>query len=462
MIEAAVFERYRVDGRRVRLLKRGERGAGPVVYWLNREQRLADNWPLIHAQDLALCHQRGLLVAFCLQSAYLQASGRHFRFMLEGLKELASGLAAHGIGFLLLTGEPPEVLPPLLDRLDAHSLVTDFNPLRLKGQWQQSVAGRITVEFHEVDGHNIVPCWHASGKKEFAAYTFRPKIQRLLPEFLTDFPPLVRHPYPCDVSSPPIDWLSLTAAYPAKPAAYGRVPEPGEKAGKAALQDFIDQRLAAYERVRNDPLALGQSGLSPYFHFGQLAPQRAALAISAAEGMTESRAAFLEELIVRRELADNFCYYCGDYDRFAGFPDWAKATLDAHRRDPRQHLYSEQQFRDAETHEELWNCCQRLLVRDGRLHGYLRMYWAKKILEWSESPEEALRIGLLLNDAYAYDGRDPNGYVGVAWSVGGVHDRAWPERPVFGKIRYMNENGCRRKFDVTALLAREGGQAATG
>ena len=189
---------------------------------------------------------------------------------------------------------------------------------------------------------------------------------------------------------------------------------------------------------RNDPLKNGQSGLSPYLHFGQIAAQRVALEVMGSAGPTDARKAFLEELIVRRELSDNFCFYNPRYDRVDGFPAWARATLDRHRRDPRDYLYTPEQFEQARTHDDLWNAAQREMVRTGKMHGYLRMYWAKKILEWTPSPEEALKIAITLNDRYELDGRDPNGYAGIAWSLGGVHDRPWGERKVFGMIRYMS------------------------
>ena len=225
------------------------------------------------------------------------------------------------------------------------------------------------------------------------------------------------------------------------------------------LDDFLG-RLDAYQD-RNDPTKKGQSNLSPYFHFGQVGPQRVALDVLEAISMspdeiTDIRSVahgFLEELIIRRELSDNYLWYNDQYDRFEGFPDWAQKTLNEHRDDPREYEYHLEDWEAAATHDELWNAAQREMVQTGKMHGFMRMYWAKKILEWTHTPDEALAIAIALNDKYELDGRDPNGYVGVAWSIGGVHDRAWTERPVYGKIRYMNENGCRRKFDVDAYIA---------
>jgi len=237
---------------------------------------------------------------------------------------------------------------------------------------------------------------------------------------------------------------------------------PGEDEALAALDRFCRERLAGYDTARNDPTVAGQSDLSPYFHFGQLAPQRAALAVSRHGG--DGAEAYLEELIVRRELSDNFCHHNEDYDRYEGLPEWARRTLEDHLVDPREHLYDLDAFEAGQTHDPLWNAAQTELVVRGKMHGYLRMYWAKKILEWTRDPGEALDLAITLNDRYSLDGRDPNGYVGCAWSVGGVHDRPWTERPIFGKVRYMNYNGCKRKFrvdryvDAMARLAREAGR----
>jgi deoxyribodipyrimidine photo-lyase len=215
----------------------------------------------------------------------------------------------------------------------------------------------------------------------------------------------------------------------------------------------LDERLPNYAADRNNPCVQGQSGVSPYLHFGHLSPQRLAFTVSHSELAREVKDDFLEELVVRRELADNFCFYEPAYDHISGFSDWAQKTLQDHKKDKRDYLYGLSRLEQAATHEPLWNACQMDLVNRGKLHGFLRMYWAKKILEWTRSPEEALEYAILLNDRYSLDGRDPNGYTGIAWSIGGVHDRAWKERPVFGKIRYMNEAGCRRKFDVAAYIS---------
>jgi len=432
----------------------------PVVYWMSREQRVQDNWALLHAQKLALERKVPLCVVFTLADLFLGATLRQYGFMLRGLAQVADRLAGLKIPFILLRGEPVDSMLRFVQLHPVGALVVDFDPLSIKRRWRDTVAESAGVACIEVDSHNVVPCRVASPKLEFGAYTLRPKLNRLLPDFLEDFPKLQQHPFAGEnlqVSTfPPesgidalLDSLSLD----------GRVPEltsilAGESAAHRRLLGFVENGLEGYDTLRNDPNSTGQSALSPYLHFGQIAPQRVALVVSRSAGNTVSGAAFLEELIVRRELSDNFCWYNPNYASVAGFPEWAKKSIALHRDDRREHLYSQEQFEKAATHDRLWNAAQQQMVMTGTMHGYLRMYWAKKILEWTESVEEALEIAIYLNDRYQLDGRDPNGYAGIAWSIGGLHDRAWGERPVFGKIRYMNEKGCRRKFDVERYCAR--------
>ncbi len=444
-----------VDARRVRVLQKAAAGPGPVVWWLSRDQRVRDNWALLFAQELALAAGAPLIAVFCLVPAFLGATLRHYAFMLRGLAETARNLAGLNIPLVLLQGEPAEALPRFLQTVKAGVLVTDFDPLRLKRAWKAAVARQVALPFYEVDAHNIIPCWQASPKQEWAAYSFRPKVRRALPEFLTDFPEVIRHPHRAGIfaSFPDVDKLLAALPVDRSVAEVGWL-TPGPAAGEKLLAHFLEHKLAAYPESRNDPLRDGQSHLSPYLHFGQLSAQRVALAVLKADVPPAAREAFLEELIVRRELSDNFCFYQPDYDRFAGFPPWAQKTLNDHRADPREFSYSREAFESGRTHDELWNAAQREMVQTGKMHGYLRMYWAKKILEWSPSPEAALETAIYLNDRYELDGRDPNGYTGIAWSLGGVHDRAWKERPIFGKIRYMGLRGMQGRFAVKDYAAR--------
>lgn len=443
-----------MNTKRVRYLRDTEYEGGPIVYWMQRDQRVRDNWALLYAQQTALEHNAPLVVIFNLVPDFLEATWRQYYFMLEGLKEVEEELKKHNIPFIMLTGEPKTNIPSFLNDIEAGMLVSDFNPLRMIRKWKRGVYNETNIPYHEVDAHNIVPMWEASDKEEFAAYTIRPKINKLLDEYLEEFDSLKKMPedkikikntkwnklkglLKINFDVEPVEWLT-----------------PGETAAHKVLENFINNKFEEYDKERNNPNKDAQSHLSPYFHFGQLAPQRAALAafpITEPE-YEESRKSFLEEMIIRRELSDNFCYYNKNYDSHKGFHNWAQETFNQHKNDPRLYTYTLKQFENAETHEALWNAAQMEMVTRGKMHGYMRMYWAKKILEWTRSPEEAMEIAIYLNDKYELDGRDPNGYAGIAWSIGGVHDRAWSERPIYGKIRYMNENGARRKFDVDSYI----------
>lgn len=436
--------------RRARLLSQVPPGPGPVLYWLGRDQRAAGNWALLYAQALALERKAPLAVVFTLTPGYLGAGPRMYDFMLRGLAALEVRLTAAGIPFFLLRGDPPAAFDAFAKQTNAGAGVVDFDPLRLKRRWRQKAAE--TLALFEVDAHNIVPAWVVSQKAEWGAYTLRPKIHRLLSDYLTDFPPLVRHPFPWKTAVKAVDWEAVRKECGA--GAPGPLPS-GEAAAVKALALFLRQRLEGYDEKRNDPNADGQSELSAYLHFGQLSAQRAAKEARRVGWESKDGQAFLEQLIVRRELSDNFCLYNPHYDLFEGFPAWAQKTLNEHRRDQRPFLYSREQFEAAATHDPLWNAAQREMVNTGKMHGYMRMYWAKKILEWSPSPEEALATAIFLNDRYELDGRDPNGYAGIAWAIGGTHDRPWFDRPIYGMIRYMSEGGARGKFDVKAYIQRQ-------
>ena len=445
---------HEIAPQRVRLLKEGNDTGGPVVYWMTREQRVADNWALLQAQNFAMKHKRPLVVVFCLVPDYPGANIRHYGFMLKGLQEVEHNLQKLEIPFILLPGNPPETLARYLKKIKGAFLVTDFDPLRIKRFWQNDVAANMEGSFYVIDGHNIVPCWHASPKQEYGAYTLRPKLKKLLPGFLCDFPAIVSHSVGSKkISAAPVDWQKMYSYVRDHSVQEVDWLMPGETAARVSAERFVKEGLQKYIQNRNDPNLDGQSNISPYLHFGHVAPQRVALLVNGSKIYAEAKEAFLEELIIRRELADNFCYYNENYDRFEGFPNWARKTLNDHRADKREYQYSRETFEQGKTHDELWNAAQHQMVEWGKMHGYLRMYWAKKILEWSASPEQALRTAVCLNDKYELDGRDPNGYTGIAWSMGGVHDRAWKERTVLGKVRYMSYAGCVRKFDVKQYVA---------
>jgi deoxyribodipyrimidine photo-lyase len=441
-----------VDDRRIRCLKEGTPG-GPVIYWMSRDQRVVGNWALLYAREMAERLGSPLAVLFCLVPRFLDATMRQYDFMLRGLADIEKRLAHLRIPFFLHAGEPPERVPGFIKEQKAGCLVTDFDPVRIKREWKDGAIARVGVPVYEVDAHNIVPCWVASPKREFGAYTIRPKIRRLLTEFLVPYPAIKPPPEPWKTDVPAVDWRGVREALDVDsgvaPVAWTK---PGETAAREALARFVGSGLHAYADARNDPMKEAQSHLSPYLHFGHISSQEAALAVAAAKAPGTAKDAFLEELIVRKELSDNFCFYTADYDRTSCFPDWAKKTLEAHRSDRRGYVYSVGELEEGRTHDELWNAAQLEMARQGKMHGYLRMYWAKKILEWTSAPEEAMETAIYLNDRYELDGRDPNGYAGIAWSIGGVHDRAWGERPIFGKIRYMSYGGAKSKFDIKAYV----------
>ncbi len=438
--------------RRGRRIRPGKSGQGPVVYWMSRDQRVTDNWGLLWAQQEAIIYRKSLLVVFCLTEDYPDTTPVQLNFVLQGLGPIVTTLQKLGIGWIFLKDYPNKILPKLLCDIEAHSLVCDFNPLKSHKIWQQQLKEQLSIPFHEVDSHNIIPAWTTSNKREYAAYTIRPKIKRLQVDFLTDIPAPSAHPFPCaaNLISEQKMW-HIPNLFDTSTSIFFSIPSGQDEALNAARR-FIKSGLQTYGTTRNNPCQNGQSGLSPYLHFGQLSAQKLARMVLATGAPYEITEPFLEELIIRRELSDNFCLYEENYDNMEGFSNWAQTTLDQHRKDTRDFSYSLEALEQAKTHELLWNCCQRDLVRNGKLHGFLRMYWAKKILEWTKDPETALKYAITLNNKYSIDGHDPNGYAGIAWSIGGVHDRAWGERPVFGKIRYMNETGCRRKFDVKSYI----------
>lgn len=439
--------RIAINPKRMRVIRGGEI-KGPVVYWMSRDQRVADNWSLIYALGLARELNEPVAVVFCIAPGFLNATGRSYKFMIDGLRKVEHRLKGMNVTFMLLHGEPVDAIPSLIDDSGAGILVTDFSPLRISLTWKSRIAERVSIPIHEVDAHNIVPCWIASEKQEWSAQTFRRKIKKHLPEFLERFPEI----------NPPLrewkdyvenDWSSVESSLNLK--AYTSAPYlSGEDVADEQLKSFIKGKLEVYALHHNNPTKDAESGLSPYLHFGQISAQRVALAITNRGDYGE----FLDELIVRRELSDNFCYYNDRYDSFNGLPEWARKTLNDHRGDRREYLYTLAELEEGRTHDDLWNAAQLEMLIKGKMHGYMRMYWAKKILEWSESPEIALSRAIYLNDRYELDGRDPNGYVGCAWSIGGLHDRPFRERPIFGKIRYMSYEGLRRKFDVEEYKRR--------
>lgn len=405
---------------------------GPVVYWMSRDQRVQDNWALVYAQQEAIKAKVALHVVFALQNEFLNANQRIIEFMKNGLGLVAKELKSLNISFSLLLGDPNIQVPKFIHQQKATLLVTDFSPLKIKLEWQKRIAAAVPCPLHIVDAHNIIPPWIPSQKQEYAARTFRPKVFALIDRFLTDIPQITVHPNGKAIVT------SDTILHAQR------------------LDSTIDifaplkHTLNRYED-RNNPLAHATTKFSKALHFGHISAQRLALYVKTYPKST-ARDSFFEQLIVRRELAENYCYYNENYDNTKGFPLWAIQTLRVHASDKREYLYTQEEFEHAKTHEHFWNAIQTDLIKNGYLNGYLRMYWAKKILEWTSNAEVAQQIAIYLNDKYQFDGRDPNGYTGIAWAIGGVHDRPWFNRPIFGTIRYMNESGAKRKFNVEEYI----------
>ncbi len=427
-----------------------------MVYWMQRDQRVHENWAFLYALQVANERKVGLVVVFNLVQTFGDASFRHYDFMFKGLQEVQKNLQQLDIPFVLLQGEPAQTLPDFVHANVVGEVVCDFNPLRFTRAWRETVAEKISVRSSEVDARNVVPCWVASDKQEYAAYTFRPKLHKQLAEFLTDFPSVRSPKTPSTVASSTIDWGALRQSFvgisDTSPVTWLT---PGNEAAKRRTKTFITDDLHTYDEKRNDPNESALSNLSPYLHFGHISAQWVALQVRSATDIDKtSREAFLEELLVRRELTDNYCFYNPKYDSVAGAHVWAQKTIAEHAGDEREHLYERTELEAAKTHDELWNAMQVQMVTEGKMHGWCRMYWAKKILEWSPDTQTAINSALYLNDKYELDGNDPNGVVGVMWSICGVHDRAWNERPIFGKIRYMNFNGAKRKFNIQTYIDR--------
>ena len=427
-----------------------------VVYWMQRAQRATDNPALDAAIDAANALRLPVVAYFGLTPAYPNANRRHYAFLADGLPEIARGLRARGVGFVLRRHPDHDVARFCTDAR-ASLLVGDENPLREPERWRREAAAALRVPFWTVDADVVVPT-ALLGKEQYAARTIRPRLQPLIPRFLQPrAEPRARVAWRGTREAAGLPAVAATVAGLDVDSSAGRVTSfrGGPGAARRALARFVKERLRGYAGGRNHPELDATSQLSPYLHFGHIGPREVARAVRDADAPREDRDAFLEEFIVRRELAVNFVRFNPRYDRLDGCEPWARRTLEAHAADRREPSYSLARLEAADTHDPLWNAAQVQMVETGWMHGYVRMYWAKKILEWTRNPDEAFARAVLLNDRYELDGRDPNGYTGIAWAVGGKHDRAWgPERPVYGTIRYMSFASTSRKFDCARYVRR--------
>lgn len=428
-----------------------------VLYWMQASQRTRYNHALEYSLRDANLRGLPLVVCFCLTSFYPEAQHRHFQFMLDGVIDVAHDLKERGIRFVLLLGDIPDEICRI--GRDAAIVYTDRGYQRHQKEWRRRVAETLVSSVVQVESNVVVPVEVASNKREYAARTLRPKINAHVESYLRGLqrlePKCGYYQGAIEGSHDPIE-IDLRAITPAiddttPPVANVRG---GMYRAAELLERFISQRLDRFGTDRNDPVGSATSELSPYLHFGQISPIEILLAAERALGSDdESVRTLKEELIVRRELAINFVNYEPNYDSYQALPEWARATLDNHRDDQRDYLYDFDAFTAAETHDPYWNAAMNEMKTTGRMRGYMRMYWGKKVLEWTESPESAYAILLTLNNAWFLDGRDPNSYANVGW-IFGLHDRPWGERPVYGKVRYMNANGLRRKFDIDEYVRR--------
>ena len=448
-----------VQKERIKALnQRGVKKGAYVLYWMQASQRAEFNHALEYAILKANELHQPVLVFFGITDQFPEANERHYYFMLEGLKEIRHSLEKRGIQMVILHKSPEVGVLPLAKK--ASLAVVDRGYLRMQKAWRDYVSRRMDCSLIQVESDVVVPVEETSPKEEYAAATIRPKIAKKLDFFLApldEHAPLVDSlslefdSFDIDDLEKAISKLRIDRSAKKVSSFHG-----GAKEAQKHLQVFLETKLDHFPKLRNDPTLDYLSHMSPYLHFGQISPLFIALQVK--KTTSPGIEAFLEELIVRRELSMNFVFYNGKYDSFEAIPEWAKKTLKAHQKNRRKYTYNLEELENAKTHDPYWNAAQKEMLFKGKMHGYMRMYWGKKIIEWSKTPEEAFRVALYLNNKYELDGRDPNGFTGVAWCFG-KHDRPWAERPTFGNVRYMNDKGLKRKFDADEyvnMMARIG------
>jgi len=432
-----------------------------VLYWAQANRRVDANHGLAYAITIANRLDVPVLYYEALDCGCPQATDRVFTFILENVPETRRRLAEIGAGYVFYLrrtrSDPNDVFYRLAAA--ATAVVTDDYPASSARLHNSSVPGKLSIPYYAVDSSCVVPMSRLT-KREYGAYTIRPKIKKALPGRLEPIglPEIRRRfrgvppAYHTEVRSSRIPELVAAcdinhAAGPSLSFAGGR------GAALRCLERFLEERLSRYGAGRNNPAANVTSDLSPYLRHGMISALETALAArSYGRALGISTEEFLEELIVRRELAFNFARHTEDPGRLENLPDWARKTLGQHDGDPRNPSYTLEQFEMARTHDPLWNAAQTEMRLRGKIHGYYRMYWGKKIIEWAPAHQEALDAMLRIHDTYALDGGDPNTYAGILWCFG-LHDRPWKKRPVFGSIRYMSFDGMKRKTDVDAYIS---------
>jgi deoxyribodipyrimidine photo-lyase len=423
---------------------------------MQRAQRALDNPALDVAVQAANSLQQPVVIFFAPVPFYPHANLRHYAFLAQGIPDIAERARKRGIGFVLRR-YPEHSLVKFCAEVRASLVIGDENPMREPRHWREVAAKKLRVPLWTVDADVLVPS-KLLEKEQYAARIIRPRLQRRLEEFVTPLQnPKVKIAWEKPRGLPVLpddgsfditeDWKGLDSSVPPVDSFRG-----GTSEALKLLDDFVTHKLAHYPERHGKPEVDGTSRLSPYLHFGHIGPHTVALAVEQAKAPRAAKDDFLDQLITWRELSNNFVQFNPLYDSIESAPDWAHRTLAAHGHDERPVTYSRRQLEQAETHDELWNAAQRQMLHAGWMHNYMRMYWAKKILEWSPSPAVAYQTAVYLNDKYFLDGRDPNGYAGIAWAIAGKFDRPWFERPIFGTIRYMSGNAARRKFDAEKYI----------
>ncbi len=382
------------------------RKTGDIIYLCEREIRAKDNCALQYAMIKSEELNLPLKIIHPKIKYEYEAKQKFIDKQIEQAKILFRKL---NLSFEIIDKSPFEILKNINPAL----LIVDFNPIS-----KRDYLNNIDCKIYEIDGHNIVPARYVSDRQEYSAATLRRKVYHNIYPLFTEFKTLTTEKTEAD----------------------------------NVLENFINNKLSCYAEFKNEPSKDVVSGLSKYLNLGFISSQRAALEVVKSDVTVENKETFLEELIIRKELADNFCLYTKGFKDFSGIPAWAKISLNNHKNDLRTYIYSSAELERAKTHDKLWNAAQIQLIKKGTIHGYLRMYWAKKLSEWTLSPDDALKTAIYLNDKYAYDAPSPNGYVGILWAIGGLHDRAFIDYPVTGKIRRMTYESIKRKHNLKGVI----------
>lgn len=434
--------------KRIAKLKQGNEKGKYVLYWMQASQRTEENDALNYAIYKANSQSKPLVVFFGIFKDYPQANKRSFKFMFEGLQQVANNLEKLNATFLCSVIFPPSGVKKLAK--NASCVIFDKGYTKIQREWRADVVENIDKTIYEVETDVVVPVEITSNKEEYSAATLRKKIWKHIPEFLkisktVKLREKFNDSFEIDsVDLSDIDEL-LSLLNPDNAVKVSESFHGGTISAKETLKTFIKDKLPKYPELKNDPGGDYLSNMSPFLHFGQISPVYIVQEINKHD--TEATDDYIEEIIVRRELSRNFTYFNDNYDSLEGLPDWCKKTLKKHSADKREYIYSIEELENYQTHDDYWNAAQKELVITGKMHGYMRMYWGKKVIEWSKTPQEAYNNLIHLNDKYELDGRDPNGYAGVLWCFG-KHDMPFKEREIFGKVRYMSNKGLKRKFDM--------------